>query len=64
MKYQDLKKQSKEELDKLLQTTRETLRAENFKDKFSKKASTIREAKRTIAQTLTELSARHKEETK
>ncbi len=60
MKYQDLQKQSDAELLTLLTDTREKLRAEQFKDKLSKKASVIREAKLTIAQALTELSARHK----
>jgi len=46
------------ELSELVITARETLRAERFKDKFSKKASVISEAKTTIARALTELTAR------
>lgn len=46
------------ELGELVITARETLRAERFKDKFSKKASVISEAKTTIARSLTELTTR------
>lgn len=46
------------ELSELVVTTREVLRAERFKDKFSKKAGVISEGKTTIARALTELTAR------
>ena len=46
------------ELSELVMTARETLRAERFKDKFSKKASVISEAKTTIARALTEQTVR------
>lgn len=46
------------ELAELVINTREALRAERFKDKFSKKAGVISDAKTTVAQALTELTAR------
>lgn len=58
MKYTDIQKKSDSELIELVVTTRETLRAERFKDKFSKKASIIKTAKQTVAQALTEQTAR------
>jgi ribosomal protein L29 len=60
MKYTDIQKKSEHELVELVTTTRETLRSERFKDKFTKKASIIRDAKSTIAQALTELSVRRR----
>ena len=58
MKYSDIQKKSDAELTELVATTREKLRAELFKDKFSKKASVIKSAKTTIARALTEVTAR------
>lgn len=58
MKYTDIQSKSDNELSELVTTARETLRAERFKDKFSKKASAIRSARTTIAQALTEVTAR------
>ena len=58
MKYTDLKMKNDAELSELVISSREVLRAERFKDKFSKKASVISDAKTTIAQALTELTAR------
>ena len=58
MKYTDIQKQTDAELVELVVSTRETLRAERFKDKFSKKASIIKTAKQTVAQALTEQTAR------
>ncbi len=46
------------ELHTLIQTAREVLRTERFKDKFSRKAGLIRENRQQIARALTELSAR------
>lgn len=58
MKYQDIQKKTDAELTELVATTRAELRTENFKDKFSKKASVIQGAKKTIAQALTEITTR------
>ena len=58
MKYTDIKMKNDAELSELVVATREVLRAERFKDKFSKKAGVISDAKTTIARALTELSAR------
>jgi ribosomal protein L29 len=58
MKYTDIKMKNDAELAELVATARETLRAERFKDKFSKKAGVISDAKTTIARALTELTAR------
>ena len=62
---QDIRKKSEAELAEVVQTARETLRQERFKDKFARKASIIRNAKTEIARALTELTARRsKPETK
>jgi ribosomal protein L29 len=58
MKYSDIQKKSDSELTELIMTAREELRTERFKDKFSKKAATIKSAKLTIAQALTEVTSR------
>jgi len=58
MKYQDIQKKTDAELTELVIATRGELRTENFKDKFTKKASVIAGAKKTIAQALTEITAR------
>jgi len=60
MKYIDIQKKTDAELAGLISENRETLRAENFKDKFTKKASIIRTAKSVIARTLTEIEARRR----
>jgi len=60
MKYTDIQKKSDVELTQLVAATREELRAELFKDKFSKKASVIQNAKTTIARSLTEVTARRR----
>lgn len=57
---QDVRKKSDAELAEMVQTARETVREERFKDKFSRKASTIQNAKTEIARVLTELSARRR----
>lgn len=57
-KMSEITKKTEAELIELVNATRETLRAERFKDKFSRKASVITGAKREIARALTLLSAR------
>ena len=59
-KMQNIQKKSDAELVSLVKEARETIRAERFKDKFSRKAGIIREAKKDIARALTELSARRR----
>jgi len=54
----DVRKKSDAELSELVQNARETVRQERFKDKFSRKAGIIRNAKLEAARALTELSAR------
>lgn len=58
MNYTDIQKKTDGELIELVVSTREVLRAERFKDKFSKKASIIKNAKETIARALTEQTVR------
>ncbi len=58
MKYTDIQKKSDTELSELVAASREALRAERFKDKFSKKASVIKTAKTTVARALSEQTAR------
>ena len=57
-KKSDIKEKSEAELATVVNTARETVRAERFKDKFSRKANVITGAKREIARALTELSLR------
>jgi ribosomal protein L29 len=64
IKMQDIKKKSDSELVELVQTNRETVRLERFKDRFARKAGVIRGAKVEIARALTELSARRNVTTK
>ncbi len=54
----DLEKKTDAELVELTQKARETVRSERFKDKFSRKASVIQNAKKEVAQALTVLSKR------
>jgi len=62
---QDIQKKSDAELADMVQTARDTVRQERFKDKFSRKANIIRTAKTEIARVLTELTARRRnQETK
>ena len=49
---------SDRDLAELVAAARETIRAERFKDAFSRKASVIRTAKLEIARALTELTKR------
>ena len=55
---EDVRKKSDVELSELVQSARETVRQERFKDRFSRKAGIIRNAKTEIARALTELTAR------
>jgi ribosomal protein L29 len=64
MKYQDIQKKTDAELTELVIATQKELRTEKFKDKFTKKSSVIAGAKKTIAQSLTEITARRKSATK
>ncbi len=58
MKYVDIAKKTDSEIGDLIVATRTELRDERFKDRFTKKASIIRQAKLTIARALTELNTR------
>jgi ribosomal protein L29 len=57
-KMSEISTKTDAELIEMVNTSRETVRAERFKDKFSRKASVINSAKREIARALTVLSAR------
>lgn len=59
-KMQDIQKKSDTEITEVVQSARETVRAERFKDASSRKSSVIKTAKTEIAQALTELSARRR----
>ena len=62
---QDIRKKTVADLTEMVQSARNTVREERFKDKFSRKAGIIRNAKTEIAQVLTELSVRRRnQETK
>ncbi len=54
----DIKKQSDKDLVELVSKSREAIREERFKDKFSKNANAIRSNKKDVARSLTELNAR------
>lgn len=60
----DIRAKSDQELHKTVAEARETLRAERFKDKLSRKAGVIRSNKETVARALTELNARRAKKTK
>lgn len=55
---QDIRKQSERDLVELVTKSREAVRAERMKDKFSKNAGIIRSNKKDVARALTELNAR------
>ncbi|NCT01942.1 hypothetical protein GW766_01645 [Candidatus Parcubacteria bacterium] len=57
---QDLRKKSVAELTSVVESARKTVREERFKDRFSRKANIIQNAKTEIARALTELSARRR----
>lgn len=56
----DIKKKSDADLSSFITDEREKVRAERFKDKFTKKAGTIRAAKKNVARALTEVNARRR----
>jgi len=56
----DIRKKTEAELIETVVTARESIRVERFKDKGSRKASTIHVAKKEVARVLTELAARHR----
>lgn len=60
IKMSDLRKKTEAEIVTVVMEARETLRAERFKDKFSRKASVITGAKKEVARALTELTARRR----
>lgn len=55
---QDIRSKSDKELVELTTASREAVRTERFKDKFSKNANVIRSNKKEVARALTELNAR------
>jgi ribosomal protein L29 len=57
-KMEDLRKKSEAELASVVAEGRKTIREERFKDRWSRKANIIRNAKLEIARALTELNAR------
>ncbi|MBP6881573.1 MAG: 50S ribosomal protein L29 [Candidatus Pacebacteria bacterium] len=59
-KMEDIRKKSEAELASMVEGGRKTVREERFKDKWGRKASTVRNAKLEIARALTELSARRR----
>jgi ribosomal protein L29 len=60
-KMEDIRKKSDAELASMVQQSRETVRQERFKDRFSRKAGVVRGAKLEAARALTELTARRKQ---
>ncbi|MCB9811240.1 MAG: 50S ribosomal protein L29 [Candidatus Nomurabacteria bacterium] len=60
IKMSDIRSKTDAELTEIVKSARETVRAERFKDKFSRKAGVINDAKQEIARALTELSARRR----
>lgn len=56
----DIQTKSDGELAELVQSSRETVRQERFKDKLGRKSSIIRGAKTEIARALTELNTRRR----
>ena len=57
-KMEDIRKQSDKDLVESVNKSREAVRAERFKDKFSKNAGVIRSNKKEVARALTELNTR------
>ena len=55
-----LSEKNERDLVAMVTEARETIRAERFKDAFSRKAGVIRKAKLEIARALTELNKRRK----
>ena len=54
----EIRDKSDQELRNFISKSKETLRLERFKDKFSRRAGTVRQAKRQVARAFTELTAR------
>ena len=54
----DIRSKSDADIKKLISENQEILRAERFKDKFTRKAGVVRNAKKTIARAATELTVR------
>lgn len=63
-KMEDIRKKSDAELVEVVSSAREAVRAERFKDKFSRKASVITKAKKDTARALTELNQRRNGDSK
>lgn len=59
-KIEDLRKKDDKSLIEEVETARETLREERFKDRFGRKAGVVKKAKLTIARALTELNDRRR----
>ncbi len=57
-KMSDIRKKTEAELVEIVTNARESVRAERFKDKGSRKPAVVNTAKKEIARSLTELSAR------
>lgn len=55
----EIRDQSDQDLRNFISKSKETLRLERFKDKFSRKAGTVRQAKRQVARAFTELTSRN-----
>lgn len=55
----EIRDKSEQELRDFINQSKETLRLERFKDKLSRKAGTVRQAKRQVARAFTELTARN-----
>lgn len=60
IKMSEIRKKTDAELQEMVVNAREAVRAERFKDKFSRKAGVITTAKQEIARALTELSDRRR----
>ena len=58
IKMSDIRKKTDKELVELVQSSREAVREEFFKEKFSRKTDVVRGNKKNVARALTELSAR------
>lgn len=58
----EIREKTEQELKTVISGSREALRAERFKDKFSHKASLIKAEKKKVARALTELNARRRKE--
>ncbi len=56
----EIRSKTDAELIEVVNTARETVRAERFKDKFSRKSGVIGGAKQEVARALTEISARRR----